>query len=100
MTDTDVKTTVLLPADLAKRLRERARAEKTDMRRIIIGALELYLSVDLKEIESWTKERYDKLYGEGTSRAHAPLIDCGRTLQAWLVEYHESLSRQKKGGRR
>jgi hypothetical protein len=100
MAEADVKTTVVLPGTVARRLRERAKDEKRDMRQIVVGALEVYLSVPLGDIEAWTAERYDKLYGEGTSRARAPLVDCGRTLEAWLAEYRGSLPRAKKGGTR
>ena len=38
-----VKTTIELPADLWRRARIRALDERTDFRRIVIGALEAYL---------------------------------------------------------
>lgn len=94
----DVKTTVVLPAELARRLKKRAQEEKTDMRYVIEGALRAYLSMPLKDIEAWWAERYEKLYGTGTPRARAPLVDCGRTLEAWLADYLDTWRRQKKGG--
>jgi len=96
-----VKTTVVLPRDLLGRVKERAQAEGSDMRRILISALEVYLSVELNDIEAWTAERYDKLYGDpSTSRTRAPLVDAGRTLEAWLSEYRRSSLRERKGGRK
>jgi hypothetical protein len=101
MPDADqIKTTVVLPGDLLARVKERAQAESTDMRRVLIGALEVYLSVELKDIEAWTVERYNKLYGDGSTRTRPPVVDSARTLEAWLHEYRRAAVPEGKKGRK
>ena len=99
-----VKKTFAFPRQLTKQLEERATAEERDMREIVIDALEVYLSVEPKDVEAFTVERNPELYPGASSRARAPLIDFSATLQWWLRAGRDALLKGKpareKGGSR